>query len=50
MYTGDIHAAGNPHYIIDPVNGKTVAETISLAVALCRGICVQNCNLGHFWA
>jgi zinc/manganese transport system substrate-binding protein len=26
---GDIHAAGNPHYIIDPVNAKIVARTIT---------------------
>ena len=26
---GDIHAAGNPHYIIDPVNAKIVAKTIT---------------------
>ena len=26
---GDIHAAGNPHYMIDPTNGKIVAERIA---------------------
>lgn len=26
---GDIHAAGNPHYMTDPVNGKTAAEHIA---------------------
>jgi ABC-type Zn uptake system ZnuABC Zn-binding protein ZnuA len=26
---GDIHAAGNPHFVIDPANGKAVAETIT---------------------
>jgi zinc/manganese transport system substrate-binding protein len=26
---GDIHAAGNPHYVIDPVNAKIVARTIT---------------------
>jgi zinc/manganese transport system substrate-binding protein len=26
---GDIHAAGNPHYMIDPVNAKIVAEHIA---------------------
>ncbi|MEI6074233.1 MAG: metal ABC transporter substrate-binding protein [Verrucomicrobiota bacterium] len=30
---GDIHAAGNPHFIISPVNGKIVAETIAEAFA-----------------
>ena len=28
---GDIHAAGNPHYVIDPVNAKIVAKTITEA-------------------
>jgi len=28
---GDIHAAGNPHYIVDPVNAKLVAEHIANA-------------------
>ncbi|HKI71198.1 MAG TPA: metal ABC transporter substrate-binding protein [Verrucomicrobiae bacterium] len=31
---GDIHAAGNPHYMTDPVNAKIVAEHI--ANAFCR--------------
>jgi ABC-type Zn uptake system ZnuABC Zn-binding protein ZnuA len=31
---GDIHAAGNPHYIIDPENAKVVARNI--AEGLCR--------------
>src|SRR5262245_56866360 len=26
---GDIHAAGNPHYLIDPLNAKTVAAHIA---------------------
>ena len=26
---GDIHAAGNPHYTTDPLNGKIVAATIT---------------------
>ncbi len=26
---GDIHAAGNPHYTIDPVNAKVVAQNIT---------------------
>src|SRR5690349_15783119 len=26
---GDIHAAGNPHYMTDPLNGKIVAEHIA---------------------
>jgi len=28
---GDIHAAGNPHYLTDPVNAKIVAEHIANA-------------------
>src|SRR6516225_131030 len=28
---GDIHAAGNPHYIVDPVNAKLAAEAITEA-------------------
>src|SRR5438874_1203955 len=28
---GDIHAAGNPHYMTDPVNAKIVAEHIANA-------------------
>jgi len=26
---GDIHAAGNPHYVIDPMNGRQVAQRIA---------------------
>jgi ABC-type Zn uptake system ZnuABC Zn-binding protein ZnuA len=28
---GDIHAAGNPHYLVDPVNAKYAAENIAAA-------------------
>jgi len=28
---GDIHAAGNPHYVVDPVNAKIVAQNIARA-------------------
>ncbi len=28
---GDVHAAGNPHFMTDPANGKIVAETIANA-------------------
>lgn len=31
---GDVHPYGNPHYMLDPVNAKTVARTI--AHALCQ--------------
>lgn len=30
---GDIHAAGNPHFLVDPVNAKIVAHHISAAFA-----------------
>jgi zinc/manganese transport system substrate-binding protein len=30
---GDVHQYGNPHYLLDPVNAKVVAQTI--ATALC---------------
>jgi len=30
---GDIHAAGNPHYLVDPVNAKIVAHNIAEAFA-----------------
>jgi ABC-type Zn uptake system ZnuABC Zn-binding protein ZnuA len=26
---GDIHAAGNPHYLVDPINGRAVAEKLT---------------------
>src|SRR5438094_3543375 len=26
---GDIHAAGNPHYLVDPLNAKIVAQRIA---------------------
>jgi zinc/manganese transport system substrate-binding protein len=38
---GDIHAAGNPHYMMDPVNGKIAGQTI------CDAFCQldsQSCN------
>lgn len=28
---GDVHPAGNPHYNLDPANGKTIAATIAAA-------------------
>ena len=30
---GDIHAAGNPHFVISPSNGKIIAQTIAAALA-----------------
>lgn len=31
---GDIHAAGNPHFLVDPVNAKIVAQNIASALIL----------------
>ena len=31
---GDIHAAGNPHFLVDPVNAKIVPQNIAAALAL----------------
>jgi zinc/manganese transport system substrate-binding protein len=28
---GDIHAAGNPHYVVDPINAKIVAQNVATA-------------------
>jgi len=39
---GDIHAAGNPHYMIDPLNAKIVAEHI--AAAFCE-VDPKSCDL-----
>lgn len=30
---GDVHPAGNPHFHLDPANGRTMAETIARAFA-----------------
>jgi zinc/manganese transport system substrate-binding protein len=30
---GDIHAAGNPHFVISPSNGRIIAQTIATALA-----------------
>ena len=47
---GDIHAAGNPHYLVDPVNAKIVAQ--HLANAFCslddRNCAVYRANLKKF--
>src|SRR6266581_239535 len=34
---GDIHAAGNPHYLVDPVNAKIVAQHIADAFCALDG-------------
>jgi len=33
---GDIHPFGNPHYLLDPVNAKTVAHTVA------KGLCAVD--------
>ena len=38
---GDVHPFGNPHYLLDPVNAKTVARTI--ADGLC-GVAHDRCD------
>ena len=47
---GDIHAAGNPHYLVDPVNAKAVAGRI--CDALCQADAKSSeryhANLGAF--
>ena len=42
---GDIHAAGNPHFMVDPVNGKIAAQHI------CDGFCqLDPGSSGYFQA
>ena len=33
---GDVHPLGNPHYVLDPLNAKTIAKTMSDAFARIR--------------
>jgi len=33
---GDIHPEGNPHYLLDPLNGRIVAQTIAKRMATLR--------------
>src|SRR5205823_9415966 len=40
---GDIHAAGNPHYLVDPANAKTVAQHITEA------FCAQDEKAAAFY-
>src|SRR6266478_247177 len=39
---GDIHAAGNPHYVVDPVNAKIVAQ--HLAESFCA-LDAKSCEI-----
>jgi ABC-type Zn uptake system ZnuABC Zn-binding protein ZnuA len=41
---GDIHAAGNPHFLVDPINAKFVAQKI--ADALCQ-LDAKSCDDYH---
>ena len=47
---GDIHAAGNPHYLVDPANAKIVAQNIT--EAFCgldeKSAAAYRANLKHF--
>src|SRR5690242_7939915 len=40
---GDIHAAGNPHYVVDPVNARAVAQRIT------DGFCAQDAKSGDVY-
>jgi zinc/manganese transport system substrate-binding protein len=40
---GDIHAAGNPHYLVDPVNARIVAQNIT------EGFCKQDSKSCEFY-
>jgi ABC-type Zn uptake system ZnuABC Zn-binding protein ZnuA len=47
---GDIHPFGNPHYLLDPLNGKIVAATIASALKRVDPASseVYDANLGKF--
>jgi len=47
---GDIHAAGNPHYAVDPVNAKIIAQNIARAFGVLDGKSVEayQANLKRF--
>src|SRR5437762_3229374 len=47
---GDIHSLGNPHFMIDPVNVKTVARNIATHLASIdpKSAAVYNSNLAKF--
>ncbi len=42
---GDIHAAGNPHYMVDPVNAKVVAHHIAESLSA-----LDPKSAGTYWA
>ena len=47
---GDIHAAGNPHYLVDPANAKIVAQNITEAFCSLdeKSAAAYRANLKHF--
>jgi zinc/manganese transport system substrate-binding protein len=47
---GDIHAAGNPHYVVDPANAKIVAQNITEAFCSLdeKSAAAYRANLKHF--
>lgn len=47
---GDLHAMGNPHFLTDPVNARTVAKTIAegLAKADAANAAAYQANLAQF--
>ena len=47
---GDIHAAGNPHFVIDPVNAKIIAHHISQAFCQIdsKSCASYTANVGRF--
>jgi zinc/manganese transport system substrate-binding protein len=47
---GDVHAGGNPHFLLDPVNGRIVARTIAERLTLLDpdGTAYYEENLGRF--
>lgn len=49
---GDIHAAGNPHYLMDPLNAKLVAGNVATAFAQLepKSADAFQANLGRFAA
>jgi ABC-type Zn uptake system ZnuABC Zn-binding protein ZnuA len=47
---GDIHAAGNPHFLVDPVNAKIVAQNIATALSTVdpKASSIYQANLKKF--
>ncbi len=49
---GDVHALGNPHYMIDPIIAKTVAQHIAQTFSTCdaANAALYDANYNHFAA